>query len=387
MIAVIENAAVYDPAPLGVQSICIVGEKIARIGKVQHTDFENAGVEVLNIDARGLIAIPGLIDPHEHLIGGSGESGFSSQTPEIFFQELVRAGITTVVGCLGVDTSTRTMPALLGKAKGLCQQGLSAYVWTGGYQVPPTTLTGSVRTDIMYIAEIIGSGETALSDVRSTQPTLPELARLVSDTYCGGILSGKAGVCHFHMGDGLARLQLVRELLEQYPVELTSIYPTHVQRNAELMDEAIDLAKRGVYVDVDTFDEDLPHWIKYYLDRAGPPDRLTISTDAAINSSATLLAQLHRCVQENKLPLECVLPMATANTAAILKLKAKGALRPGFDADVILLDRDEFAPVDVFARGRRVFADGALTEPEHFLKSSNRRVTLHGNRTGTTNSN
>ena len=379
MIAVIENAEIYDPDPLGVQSLCIVGDKIARIGKLQAADFDRSGVEVLRVDARGLLAIPGLIDPHEHLIGGSGESGFSSQTPEIYFHELVTAGITTVVGCLGVDTSTKTMPALLAKAKGLVQQGLTAYLWTGGYQVPPTTLTGSVRTDLLYVAEIIGSGETALSDLRSTQPTLPELARLVSDSYCGGILSGKAGVCHFHMGDAPTRLQLISELLDRYPVEPTTIYPTHVQRNAALMDEAVHLTTRGIYVDVDTFDEDLPKWVGYYLAHGGRPGRLTISTDAAINSPHTLLQQIHRCVAE-KIPLASVLPMATSNTAAVLKLPTKGALRAGFDADVILLDPDRFAPVHVFARGRHMAADGALLTHEHFLQSSNRRINLHGHK-------
>jgi beta-aspartyl-dipeptidase (metallo-type) len=154
------------------------------------------------IDATDSLVTPGLIDPHEHLAGGSGEQGFSTQTPEIFPGELVNAGITTVVGCLGVDTTTKTMPALLARAKAFREEGITAFIYTGGYNVPPTTLTGSVRNDIMFVEEVIGAGEVATSDLRATEPTAQELARLVSDAYAGGLLSRKAGVTHFHVGAG-----------------------------------------------------------------------------------------------------------------------------------------------------------------------------------------
>jgi beta-aspartyl-dipeptidase (metallo-type) len=62
-----------------------------------------------------------------------------------------------VVGCLGVDTTMKTMAGLLAKAKGLKEEGLSAFLWTGGYDVPPTNIIGTPRNDIMFIEEIIGS--------------------------------------------------------------------------------------------------------------------------------------------------------------------------------------------------------------------------------------
>ena len=114
---------------------------------------------------------PGLVDPHEHLLGGSGEEGFSSQTPEIFLREIATAGVTTVVGCLGVDTTTKTMPGLLARAKALSEEGLTAFIWSGGCNVPPTTITGSLRDDLIFIDEVIGAGEVAISDNRATEPT------------------------------------------------------------------------------------------------------------------------------------------------------------------------------------------------------------------------
>src|SRR4051812_12584134 len=104
MLQVIINGDVYDPEPAGVQAVVIGGGSILHIGPMERDDLPcTLPFEV--IDASGCLVVPGLIDPHQHLIGGSGEEGFASQTPEIAFSELVTAGITTVVGCLGADTT------------------------------------------------------------------------------------------------------------------------------------------------------------------------------------------------------------------------------------------------------------------------------------------
>ncbi|HEY0566496.1 MAG TPA: hypothetical protein VGC88_12980, partial [Terriglobales bacterium] len=306
MITLIEDVEVFSPEPLGRQSVVVVGEKIARVGDAQVDALKRSGLDALHINGTALLAVPGLIDPHQHLIGGSGESGYATQTPEIFFSEIVGAGITTVVGCLGVDTVTRTMPALLAKAKGLSDQGLSAYIWSGGYDVPPVTLTGSLQSDILYVEEVIGAGEIALSDRRSSQPSLQELAHLVSEVYVGGMLTNKAGVTHFHMGDGAEKLGLVRRVLSDFPISPESVYPTHVERTCELFDDAIELTSKGVYVDVDTFEEDLAQNVSYFLEKNGNPERLTASTDAAINSPHTLLEGVRQCVRSG-ISLECAL--------------------------------------------------------------------------------
>ncbi len=185
------------------------------------------------------------------------KQGFETQTPELALSEIVTHGITTVVGCLGTDTTTKTMPGLLAKAKAFNAEGITAYVYSGGYNVPPVTLTGSIRTDMMFVPEIIGAGEIAISDARSTEPTVHEFARLVRDGYVGGMLSGKSGVTHFHVGSGKTRLRPLRTLLDDYEISPASLYPTHVERNVELMSEAVDLSKRGVTVDVDTVEGDL----------------------------------------------------------------------------------------------------------------------------------
>src|SRR5438128_2886188 len=292
MLTVIENGELFAPEPRGREDVLLCAGKVAKVGAVDRHAVESVGVEVEGIDASGCLVVPGFIDPHEHLLGGSGESGFSTQTPEIHLREIVSAGITTVVGALGVDTTMKTMAGLLAKVKALREEGLTAYVWTGGYNVPPTTITDSVRNDILFIAEVIGAGEIAIADERSTDPRPDELARLVNDAYVGGMLSRKAGVTHFHVGDKAERLKLLRTLIDDFDLSPEMFYPTHVERSEALMSEAVELSRRGAFVDVDTVEEDLPKWLRFYLDNGGDEAKLTASSDASITGPHHLFSQV-----------------------------------------------------------------------------------------------
>lgn len=380
MLTLIENGEVYAPEPQGRRDVLLMGGRIARVGEIDRRAVEALGLDLAVIDATDCLVTPGLIDPHEHLLGGSGEQGFSTQTPEIFLSEIVSAGITTIVGCLGVDTTTRTMPGLLARAKALREEGLSAFIYTGGYNVPPTTLTGSVRNDILFVDEVIGAGEIALSDLRAVEPDAQELARLVTDAYVGGMLSKKAGVTHFHVGDGKRRLEPLRRLLDEYEVEPAWLYPTHVERNEGLMEEAVELTRRGVTIDIDTVEEDLAKWLAFYLDRGGDAARLTASSDASISSPRTLYTQVRDCIINRRFAVELVLPLVTLNTARVLKLDRKGSLAAGKDADVLVLRKGSLELVEVIAGGRRLMIDGEVVVTESFLDDSNRRVSLSGNK-------
>jgi beta-aspartyl-dipeptidase (metallo-type) len=378
MLTLIENGELYTPAPHGRGAVLLMGNVIAQLGNVNRHAVEALGLEVEVIDATGCLITPGFIDPHEHLLGGSGEQGFSSQTPEIPLSEIVTAGITTVVGCLGVDTTMKTMPGLLAKAKALREEGLSAFLYSGGYNIPPTTIMSSIRDDLLFIDEVIGAGEVAIADERSTDPDPHELARLVSDTHVGGMLGRKAGVTHFHVGAREQRLTLLRTLLDRYDKQPAWLYPTHVERSEALMREAIALTKLGAFVDVDTAEEDLPRWLRFYLEEGGDPNRLTVSSDASLSSPHTLYEQLCACICEYRLPPAQVLALVTTNTAKVLKLDTKGELAPGKDADVLVLRRESLEIIEVIARGQRLVRDGRLARAERFLAESNRRISLYG---------
>ena len=378
MLTLIENGEVYAPEPLGRQSILLTDGKIGKVGEVDPRAVEALGIEHDIIDASNCLVVPGLIDPHQHLLGGSGEKGFSSQTPEFFIGEIVTSGITTVVGALGVDTTMKTMAGLLAKVKALKEDGLNAFAWTGGYDVPPSSIMSTVREDIMFIDEIIGTGEVAISDLRGMNPPINELARVATHSYVGGMLAKKGGLTHFHVGEGNGRLRPLRELLDNYDVEPGWLYPTHIERSKALMREAIALAKKGTPVDIDTVEEDLAEWLGFYLDNGGDPNQLTASSDAAINSPRVLWEQIRACILEHKHPIERVLPLVTSNTARILKLDQKGVLEKGRMGDILMLEKGSLEIVHVLSNGVFMVRDGALVKQESFLDESNREIHLVG---------
>lgn len=376
MLTLIENGQVYAPASRGVLSVLLVDSKIGKVGAVDRRAVEALGVPFEVIDATGLVVAPGFIDGHEHCLGGSGEDGFSTQTPEINFSEIVSAGITTVVGCLGVDTRMKTLFGLLAKAKAYVEEGISALMYTGGYNVPPTTIMGSCRDDILFVSEVIGLGEVAISDRRSMKPTRDELAKLVTNAAVGGMLTGKAGVTHFHVGDASSRLEPLRELLDHAEIDPCWLYPTHVNRNEPLIAQAIELTRRGCFVDFDTSSEDLRPSLETWLVDGGDEDHLTVSSDAGRSSPRTLRDQLAKA--KGVLPLERLLALVTRNPARALRLEKKGELEPGKDADLLVLDPGTLEARDVIARGVRLVKDGKVVKRDRFLEESNRRIVLHG---------
>jgi beta-aspartyl-dipeptidase (metallo-type) len=314
-----------------------------------------------------------------HLIGGSGEQGYGTWTPEILLTELIMAGVTTVVGCLGVDTTMKNMATLVGKAKGLREEGITAYVYSGGYDVPPVTVLGSVRRDMIFINEVIGAGEIAISDRRGSQRSPAELAQVVADAYVGGLLTGKAGVTHFHVGDGRDRLAPLRQLLERYEVGPASLYASHVERNRELLLEAAAMSRDGVFVDIDTVEGQLAESLDTFVSAGGNLKQLTVSSDASITAPRRRLDQFRRCVSTADWPIDRLLPLVTLNPATVLKLPRKGRLQVGADADFLVLRRDTLELRHVVSGGRVLMRDGKVVVRERFLHESSREVRFNGN--------
>lgn len=380
-ILILKNAQVYNPDKQGLKDVLCIEGKIAKIdrpGKIDEKHFNFLGLkyELINVD--GNLLIPGLIDPHQHFLGGSGEKGFSTRTPEINILEQIRGGITTIVGCIGVDTITRTMQGLLAQAKSYNEDGLSAYIWSGGYPIPPCTLTGSTSSDMMIVPEVIGTGELAISDLRGSQPTNNELAKIIADGYIGGLMSRKCGVTHFHMGDGKRHLEQLAQVLKDFDVSPDSIYPTHVNRNPELLKQGAAFTNKKVTVDFDICDEDLVPSLKAFIDHGGDPDYLTLSTDASFASPETLLWEIRKAYFVLGWPLEKLLALVTTNTARILKLPHKGKIAEEADADLLILDSKNLELTHVIGNGKIFMKDREMIFEQSFLKESNRKIEIYG---------
>ncbi|MFA1820342.1 beta-aspartyl-peptidase [Virgibacillus oceani] len=372
MITLIQNGEVYTPKYVGKQSILLAGDKIIKVGSIDEKLLMKLNVNVEVIHADQSIVVPGFIDPHVHFIGGGGEAGFATRTPEIQLSDLIRSGITTAVGLLGTDGTTRHMTSLLAKARGLEEEGISTYIYTGNYCVPTPTITSSVKEDIILIDKVIGTGEIAISDFRSSQPSMHELARLAADATVGGLISGKAGVIHFHTGPGKNYLAPLHELLEKYEINASNLYATHIMRNETLMKDAIALSNKGVYVDI-TADNNTGKWISYFKGNGGEMRHLTVSSDGngslpkfddngiligyGVASTRTLFNELIAAVKTEKLSLEEILRLVTSNTANVLQLHKKGGIQESSDADILILDKNSLEIKDVFAKGKHMMKD------------------------------
>ncbi len=392
MLKLLGNAEVFAPEPQGRRHLLIGGERILFIGDTEPDLPKALGVETW--DLGGHRVIPGLIDCHVHLTGGGGEGGFQTRVPPLPLSAFTRGGTTTVLGVTGTDDTTRSPGPLLAAARGLTAQGITAYCLTGGYRIPPTTLTGSVRDDIVWLDRVLGVGEIAISDHRSAQPTLDELLRVASDARVAGMLAGKAGLTHLHLGDGERGLDLVRRALETSELPPRIFHPTHVNRRKALLEEAFELADRGCTIDVTAFpvEDGEDAWsaadaVRRYLDAGLPGNRITVSTDAGgslpvfdeegnlqsmdVGSPTALGATLAELLDMGR-ALETVLPAFTANVADVLRLPGKGRIAVGVDADLLVID--EAGNVrDVMARGRWHVRDGVVSTLGTFERDENRR--------------
>ena len=371
MLQLLLNADVFAPAPLGLKNILIAGERIAWIGADAPTLPPAWKISVR--DLRGRRVIPGLIDGHAHITGGGGESGYASRVPEVGISRFTRAGVTCTVGLLGTDDLTRTPGEVVARARALEAEGLSAFAWTGGYHLPLVTITGSVRGDIVHIDKVLGVGELAISDHRSSQPTLDEFVRIASECHVAGLMTDKAGVLHLHVGDGTRGLELIREALRTTELPARIFHPTHVNRRKALFSEALDLARAGLTIDVTAYpmrerDEgwSAAHALRAAFDSGIDPTHFTVSSDGGgclphfdadgrvvhmDVGDPSALAQTLRELLQSGVALERALAPFTANWARMLRLPRKGNIAIGADADLAVLDEDHRI-VDVLCRGR-----------------------------------
>ena len=375
MLTLLKNAQVYAPESLGKQSILLINNKIGKIGDVDETAVKALGVPYKVIDVDGALVTPGFIDPHVHLLGGGGEGGFATRTPELKLSDLINSGITSVAGLIGTDGTTRHLSSLLAKARGLEIEGVSTYIYTGNYDVPTPTITSNVKDDAILIDKVIGTAEIAIADSRSGQPNVHELAKIVGQTRVGGMLSGKAGITHFHTGPGKAYLSILHQLLDEYELPASNIHVTHITRSKGLFDDAIRLANRGSYVDI-TADHETYQWVSYYKENGGDLSKLTISSDGngslpkfddkgnllglGVASTRTLFDQVVETIKDDSLSLEETLRLVTENTAKALKLENKGTIEVDKDADLLVLDPEDYQIQHVFAKGQHMLEDGEI---------------------------
>jgi len=374
----ITNAEVYTPEAIGKNDVLIAGGKI--IAVEPHLKSKMAMAKI--VDVNGLKLMPGFIDAHVHIAGAGGEGGPASRTPEMQLSHMIEAGVTTVIGCLGTDGFTRSFESVLMKVKALRAEGVSAWMYAGAYQLPTPTLAGDVGRDISLIDEVIGVGEIALSDHRSSHPTVAELTKLAAHARVGGMLGDKAGIVNIHMGDAKNPFQLLYDVVASSELSLKQFFPTHCNRNSYIFEDA---KKYGKLSTIDLTASSYPYFpdieikpsvaVRELLAAGVPIAHITMTSDAfgslphfdehgnLVKLEMGLLTSLHSefaaMIQQEGLPVSVALKTITENPAITLKLKHKGQIKPGFDADLLLLD-DGFNLCSVMANGKWMMHESKL---------------------------
>ncbi len=392
MIIVIKGINVYAPESLGEKDIVIVNDKIE--GIYENLNIPNNFIDIKIINGKDKIIFPGFIDSHVHIIGGGGEGGFKTRTTEISILSLVEAGITTVVGCIGTDGVCRNMRSLIAKANGLEEEGITSYCYTGSYEIPVKTITESIKGDFMMVDKIIGVGEVALSDHRSSQASYQDFVNTVAQARVGGLLSGKAGIVNVHLGDGARKLEYLFKLIEETEIPATQLLPTHINRSDKLFDAGIEYTKKGGFIDLTTSSD--PKFLEPGEIRAGEGlsillqkevdiKHITFSSDGngsmpifdntgkliglGICSVKTLYREVKNSIQEFNVSIDQAIKVITSNVAELLKLDNKGRIEKGRDADFVIVNKENLDIDMVIAKGKMLLKTVKLQLRQHLNKN------------------
>ena len=307
------------------------------------------------------------------------------RTPEIKLTDLTKAGITTVVGCIGTDGICRDMASLIAKTKALEEEGITTYCYTGSYDIPVKTLTDSIKKDIMLIDKVIGIGEIAISDNRSSQASYTELVQSIAQARVGGILSGKSGIVNIHLGDGVRKIDDLFKLADETEIPITQMLPTHINRNGDLFKSGEEYINKGGYIDFTTStpanqlapgELRASEALSILMKNNSNVDNVTFSSDGngsmpifdengkitkiEICSVSSLYEEVKECIRTYNIPIEEALKVITSNVSKILKLKNKGTIEIGKDADLVLVDEKTLEIKTVIAMGKIMIKDGKV---------------------------
>ena len=357
----IKQATVFGPEFMGEKDILTGGGKILAISdNIPASQVKMFSAEI--IQAKGLRAVPGFIDGHVHIAGSGGEGGPATRTPELQLSQMLKGGVTTVIGLLGTDGFTRNLEAVLMKVKGLRAEGVSAWMLSGAYQIPTPTLLGDVGRDISLIDEVIGVGEVALADHRSSEPSVRELIRLAVHAHIGGMLGNKAGIVNIHLGNRSHPFDLIYNAVEKSDLRFTQFLPTHCNRNRHVFNEAKKYGITG-YVDLTSYPDtlgregvDAADGVMELLDAGVPVEHITTTSDGCgsmpvfdkqgkfvkmgIGTPDAIYQSFKKLIIHHHLPWEQAIKVVSTNPANIFKLNGKGSIRTGKDADILLLDSE-----------------------------------------------
>ncbi|NLP28011.1 MAG: beta-aspartyl-peptidase, partial [Clostridia bacterium] len=252
-------------------------------------------------------------------------------------------------------------------------------------QLPAVSITGKPGEDIILIEKVIGIGEIALSDNRSSQPSYEDFLKVVAEARVAGLISGKAGVVNLHIGNGPEGLRYLMKILDETEIPASQVIPTHINRTRDLLNMGAKYAELGGILDLTT-SSDPNHLedgevraaeaLKILLDKGIDISNIQFTSDGqgslpifnergefkglGIGSVKSLYLEFKEAVINYEVKLEEALKVVTSNVADNLKLRSKGRIQAEKDADLLLVDKESLEIKDVFAKGKAMMANGKI---------------------------
>lgn len=377
MLTLLKSCELYSPEKEEICDILLGGNRILAIGKEL---FPQKGLITEIVNCSGYKVFPGLIDPLCFPCGDGNDHGREMLfQPTLFADSAKLAGVSSLIGTLGWNDITRSPDTLLRKTKELCGKQIKAYTYTGGFRGNSAVMTGSIASDLTYIAEIKATGAIGIADHRSGLLSEDIVSTTHAEAEAGAELGEKSAVVVYLLGEEKQHYTSQLNILNKMTPVFRHTMLAGVNRNSEALEAGKKFGMKGlVNIAANTsgfFQDDAIEAktaLKEYLRAGVPIKNIIISSYAGIEAVKPQTTNLEtqygmfysafcESISDINIPTDVVAKVFSSNASKIFRLNDAGIIKEGMDAD-ILVSTNDFKPVHLFIRGTQVLQDRKVVE-------------------------
>ncbi len=352
--SIMQNCAVY-----------IKNDQIADVYNEERFNQKKFSPKVEIIDVKGAYVLPGFIDTHIHGIGGKGADDADYKSILHMSEVLAQYGVTSFIPtcCTAQEDDLKKKIKAITKAKGKEKGAHILGIHLEGPFLSPERIgaqaaDGISPVDLGLMQRLYKTAKGNLINM-TVAPELKGMRELA--LYCNekGIIlqAGHTNATYEQMLEGLQAnimhvthlFNAMRPMHHREPGVVGAVL-IHPELSCEIIGD-------GVHIN--------PNLINLLL-KSKPLSQIVLITDAlypaktdlsqtpdlyldkcfyrkegnVINGSAISMLDGFRNLVSWGIPIEKVVRMASTNPAQIMHQKNKGLLIPGYDADVIVLDKE-----------------------------------------------
>ena len=352
--SIMHNCAVY-----------IKNDKIADVYNEERFRQKKFSPKVKIIDVGGAYVMPGMIDTHIHGIGGTGADDANSKSILHMSETLPEYGVTSFIP----TCCTATEPELLKKIKAITQsigKERGAHIlgihlegpFLSPERIGAQSATGISPVDLPLMQRLYKACKGKLINM-TVAPELKGMRELA--LYCLEknivLQAGHTNATYDQMMEGLQAgimhvthlFNAMRPMHHREPGVVGAVL-IHPEISCEIIGDGVHINPNLIHLLLKSkplsqivlitdalypAKTDLSKTPDLYLDKC-----FYRKEDHVINGSAISMLDGFRNLISWGIPIEKAVRMASTNPAQIMRQKTKGLLIPGYDADVIVLDKD-----------------------------------------------